>query len=77
MPIWDEDDIASIEAWELASAAYADQVSGTVRAVVGKDLRKGNVWENIELPNLKGNINVDRIITIDPKTKFETIIFER
>lgn len=56
---------------------YAEQVYGEVRAVVGKNLRKGNVWENVELPRLKLNPNVTKIITIDPVTKVEIVVFER
>lgn len=56
---------------------YAEQVSGEIRAVVGSELRPGNIWENIELPRLKANPNVTKITTIDPKTGVEKIIFER
>ena len=77
MPEWNIKDKPAIEAWELASAAYAEQVSGEVRAVVGKNLREDNVWENIELPRLKLNPNVTKIITIDPVAKVEITIFER
>ena len=61
----------------MASGAYAEQVSGEVHAVIGSNLRKGNIWENVELPRLKENLNVTKIITIDPKTGIENIIFER
>ena len=77
MPEWDFNNPSSIKAWEEVSAAYAQQVKGEVKAVVGQDLRVGNIWENIELPRLKENPNVTKIIVIDPKTKVETIIFER
>lgn len=77
MPRWNAEDPYVTEAWELASSAYAEQVSGEIRAVVGKNLRPGNIWENIELKRLQGNPSVTRIITIDPVTRVETIIFER
>lgn len=51
--------------------------AGGDRAVVGDELRPGNIWENVELPRLKNNPNVTRIIIIDPKTKISKIIFER
>ncbi len=57
--------------------SYANQVSGEVKAVIGKNLRQGNVWENIELPRLKSNPNVTKITTIDPETMIETTIFTR
>lgn len=77
MPKWDFNNPSSMEAWDLASGAYAEQVSGQVRAVVGSELRPGNIWENVELPRLKSNPNVTQITTIDPKTGIEKIIFER
>ena len=77
MPEWDFNNPASMEAWDLASAAYAEQVSGDVRAVIGNELRHGNIWESIELPRLMKNQNVTKITTIDPKTGVETIIFVR
>jgi len=77
MPEWDFNDPFAMEAWDMASAAYAEQVVGEVRAIVGSKLRPGNIWENVELPRLKANPNVTRIIIIDPKTGIETTIFER
>lgn len=77
MPEWDFNKPDSMKAWDLASGAYAEQVSGEVRAVVGAELRQGNIWENVELPRLKSNPNVTKITTIDPKTGLEKIIFER
>nr|WP_237578415.1 hypothetical protein [Listeria monocytogenes] len=77
MPDWDFNNPESMKAWDLVSGSYAEQVSGEVRAVVGSDLRKGNIWENVELPRLKNNPNVTKITTIDPKTGLEKIIFER
>ncbi|HFU3716802.1 TPA: hypothetical protein ACGO5M_002236, partial [Streptococcus suis] len=77
MPEWDFNKPSSIDAWEEASNIYAEQVSGKIRAVVGNELRPGNIWENIELPRLKANPNVTQITTIDPKTGIEKIIFKR
>ncbi len=77
MPKWDFDVPESIKAWEDTSAAYAKQVSGDVRAIVGPKLRPENIWENIELPRLMQNPNVSKITTIDPDTLAETVIFER
>ena len=77
MPEWDFNDPSSMDAWDMASAAYAEQVSGEVRAVVGTELRPDNIWENVELPRLMENPNVTKITIIDPKTGIETVIFER
>ena len=77
MPEWDFNNPSTMEAWDLASEAYAEQVSGEIRAVIGAELRTGNIWENVELPRLMKNPNVTKITTIDPKTGVEKIIFER
>jgi len=77
MPEWDFSDSSSMDAWDMASAAYAEQVSGEIRAVVGAELRPGNIWKNVELPRLMDNPNVTKITIIDPKTGIETVIFER
>lgn len=68
---------STMEVWDLASGAYAEHVSGEIRAVIGSELREGNIWENVELPRLINNPNVTKITTIDPETGIETIIFER
>ena len=77
MPEWDFNNPSTMEAWDAASGAYAEQVSGEIRAVIGAELRTGNIWENVELPRLMKNPNVTKITTIDPKTGVEKIIFER
>lgn len=77
MPEWNFNDSSTMGAWDLASGAYAEQVSGEIHAVIGSNLRKGNIWESVELPRLKENLNVTKIITIDPKTGVKNIIFER
>lgn len=76
MPKWDFDVPESIKAWEDTSAAYAKQVSGDVRAIVGKKLRDGNIWKNVELPRLMQNPNVSKITTIDPDSMAETVFLK-
>jgi hypothetical protein len=77
MPAWDATNPEVVKAWKAVSADYATGSTGTVRAVIGQNLRQGNVWETAELPALMKNPNVDRIITIDPVTKIEAEIFVR
>ncbi len=77
MPAWDPTNPASLQAWAEASRQYAAGASGEVRAVVGESLRPGNVWENIELPELIKNKNVTKITTIDPATGAEKVVFSR
>ena len=77
LPAWDFDNPDSIKAWEEASSAYAEQVSGDVKAVIGENLRDGNIWENIELPRLMENPNVTSITTINSETMEENAIFNR
>lgn len=76
-PKWSFDDSPSQEWWSEVSRIYASNAEGEVRAVVGSNLRPGNIWETVELPRLMENPNVTRIIIIDPDTGTETIIFER
>lgn len=77
MPKWDPTNPNVVQAWKDISADYAKGASGTVRAVIGRSLRSGNVWEASELPALKANPNVTQIITIDPATRVETTIYMR
>lgn len=72
MPAWE----TNPEVWAAVSKKYAEQVSGHIRAVIGKSLRAGNIWENYELPALKKNKNVKSITTIDPKTAKEKLIYK-
>jgi hypothetical protein len=59
MPEWNFNNPESIKAWEDISAEYAKQVSGKIRAVVGKQLREGNIWENVELPKHKHGVDAN------------------
>lgn len=68
---------AGNQTWADISEAYASQVTGEVFAVIGQDLRVGNIWETRELPRLKKNPNVTKITTIDPLTRETKVIFER
>ena len=77
MPDWDPNNPKSIKAWEKISKEYAKKASGTVRAVIGEDMRPGSIWEEVELPALLKNKKVEKIITIDPATKAEKTIFDR
>ena len=61
MPEWDFNNPSTMEAWDAASGAYAEQVSGEIRAVIGSELRTGNIWENVELPRLMKNPNVTKM----------------
>ncbi|EPQ21541.1 hypothetical protein J108_20675 [Mycobacteroides abscessus subsp. bolletii CRM-0020] len=56
---------------------YAESASGEVRAVIGSNLRPGNVWQTVELPRLMDNPHVNRIVVIDPDTGIETTVFQR
>lgn len=77
LPVWNDLDPESVRFWEDASAAYADNASGVVTAVVGSNLRPGNIWQTVEIPRLIENPNVTAIIQIDPDTGLETVIFQR
>ena len=45
--------------------------------VIGSELRHGNIWENVELPMLKDNVEVTKITIIDPLTGVESVILEK
>jgi filamentous hemagglutinin len=77
MPAWDASNPAVVQAWQNISAQYAAGASGSVRAVIGSNLRPGNVWETAELPALMNNPNVTQITTIDPATGASKVIFTR
>ena len=76
-PKWSPGDTYSENWWSGVSQLYAENASGEVHAVVGSNLRPGNVWETVELPRLMENPNVTKIVVIDPDTGHETIVFRR
>ncbi|WP_083746685.1 hypothetical protein [Mycobacterium terramassiliense] len=76
-PKWSFDDAVAQEWWSVVSGTYADNVRGEVHAVIGPNLRPGNVWDTVELPRLTANPNVTKIVIIDPETGSETTVFER
>ena len=76
-PKWSPNDTYADNWWSAVSQMYAENTSGEVHAVIGPNLRPGNVWENVELPRLMENPNVTKIIVIDPDTGIETIVFQR
>ena len=77
MPAWDATNPEIVKIWEDVSALYASQVSGEVTAVLGKNLREGNIWETVEYDRLINNPNVTKISTIDPETNIVTVIYQK
>lgn len=77
MPEWEFSDADTIHSWEGASKVYAQQASGIVRVVAKYPLRQGNIFETVELPTLKSNPKVTKIIMIDPDTNKKTELFRR
>ncbi len=77
LPVWNQLDPESVRFWEQASAAYADNASGSVTAVIGSSLRPGNIWETVEIGRLMENPNVVRIVQVDPDTGTQIVIFSR
>jgi RHS repeat-associated protein len=76
-PRYDPSNPESVSFWNWASYYYALEAQGTVRAVVGTQIRDDAIWTTIELPTLLNNPNVTRIVTIDPATGAETTILQR
>ena len=77
MPKFNFNDSSSVQAWRNASEAYAKQASGEVRAIISSNVRADSIWNTVELPALKANPNVTKIIKVDPNTLIETTIFLR
>jgi uncharacterized protein YukE len=77
LPAWNRHDPVSVQFWEDASTSYAENAQGEVTAIVGSDLRPGNLWQTIEIPRLIENPDVARIVQIDPDTGVSTVIFDR
>lgn len=77
MPVWDAANPASLRAWQDVSRVYASSASGEVRAVVGSNLRPGNIWQSVELPALQRNPNVSGVIQVNPKTGAESVLWGR
>ena len=76
-PDWNdmEDDPSCV--WEEVSRVYARNAKGNVRVLVRPPLRDGNIFENVELPELKKNPNVRKITVIDMSTGEEKEIYRR
>lgn len=67
---------ASIKAWGDASAEYARNAKGSVKAVIG-NARANGIWYTRELPTLLDNPKVNKITQIDAVTGKESVIFDR
>ncbi|KAH7093988.1 hypothetical protein BKA62DRAFT_775696 [Auriculariales sp. MPI-PUGE-AT-0066] len=65
MPTWAEDDQDSVDLWDYASAHFAEQTTGETYVVLGETMRSaadGNVWLTIELPRIRNNPAVPRVL---------------
>ena len=68
--------------WDDCSKSFAEQSSGNVHVIEGKDLRPNgqtesefpSTYNRIEHPALEQNQNVNSIIHIDPKSREQTAI---
>lgn len=77
MPEYDPQNKETVAAWNGASRAYAERVSGDVHVVVGDKMHDQSVFVQTEYPTLLANEKVGRIITVDSKTMEETVVFDR
>lgn len=77
VPGWDAAFPDTIRFWDEAARAYAENAAGTVTAIVGCDVRPDNIWQRVEIPRLRSNPNVTRIVQIDPDSRVSTVIYER
>ena len=76
MPPW-TDGPAAEALWRKASLAFAQGARGTVRVVLGDNVRSDGVWMDIERKALEANPRVTRIVAIDPRTGSESVLFVR
>ena len=76
LPAWNRHDPESVRFWE-ALGRLCREHQGQVTAVIGSELRPGNIWQTVEIDRLIGNPAVTRIEQIDPDTGQLTVIFER
>ena len=76
-PVWTPGDVHAQNWWSAVSQTYAENCSGEVTAVIGSNLRPGNVWETVELPRLMQNPDVTQITVINSDTGVATIVFRR
>jgi hypothetical protein len=74
LPEWDDNNPAVVAVWTQVSEAYASGASGTVRAVLGDNIRPNAVWW-AELDRLQANPNITEIIKVHPDTLVETPIW--
>lgn len=64
------------EAWKKLSELLARGASGTVRVLLGNP-RPDSIWAKVELPELKDNTGVTKIIKVDPETGAESVLLSR
>jgi len=74
MPQWNA---STAPIWRDASETFARQASGDVRVVLGPNVTPHSTWSTVELPALRANPNVTSVVSVDPVTLAETVIFVR
>ncbi len=77
LPKWDPTNPTVVDAWKSVSRIYAENASGVVHTVLGDKVSGRSVWEVVEKNALINNKKVTKIISIDPVTRTEKVIFER
>jgi hypothetical protein len=77
MPKYNRNDPNSVRAWVEISQELAKNAAGEIKVSLGASTRPDNIWNSVELPTLKQNPAVTKIISIDPNTGIETLIFKR
>ena len=77
LPVYNKNNRSSVKAWDNASRSFAKGAKGNVRVLHNKSVGTSSVWRRIEYPALKNNPNVNRIIAVNPKSKTETILWQR
>jgi len=76
MPPWDPVDPLSVAVWRNASLEFAAGAKGKVRVLQGDGLRVDSIWKD-EFKALQNNPLVESVISVNPDTGVELLIWSR
>jgi len=74
IPSKEKNPLALPRLWRFASKAFAMKSSGAVHAFIGKTVRPGNDYHNVEKPALLKNKKVTKLIEHNTETGASTVV---
>jgi len=77
LPAYDRNVPSSVEAWQNASAQFAEGARGSVRVLQEDGVRIQSIWATKEYGALTSNPDVTSITAVDPRTNVETPLWSR